>query len=183
MLNELGKECTVKSGSRRVAVCERLVCEFQAAESREQTLPTGDARDRPWRAQCSVEVFEAKGGRNARALLGATFEPQPRAELKAVIEHIRDAQPGEGRWVQSPFGRALRCGLPSEYVSGILEGLRKQEAVLRGGVLRVCAGGWDEVDSSHAAFRNASGILAWALLGGEGLTADAVKGWIKAVWS
>jgi hypothetical protein len=115
-------------------------------------------------AEITVEVLRSGSGVVPRALVGGTFQPHG-SGLVIEVGSTGDLTEGAPRACESSFDHPLAVGLPEEFAQAALDGLARvvDALTLPPGVLRICAGGYDEVDSSPLAFERAAGALGWVL--------------------
>jgi hypothetical protein len=111
-----------------------------------------------------VEVVRSAGGLVPRALIGGSFHPQGSA-LVIEVGSTGDMTDGAPRGCQSSFNHPLVTGLPEEFAQAALDGFVRlvDSLVLPPGILRIHAGGYDEVESSQVAFERAAGALGWVI--------------------
>ncbi|MGB3442606.1 MAG: hypothetical protein WBA97_28010 [Actinophytocola sp.] len=151
----------VRDGARRVAVRwdePSAVVTIRRWTHRELAGVAGPARE----ARAVVEVLRALGGMRMRALLGATFVPDP-ASTVTVIE-VPEGEPlgrDSPATCVSELGTPLMPGLPSDFAGAVADGLAAaaRATPLPPGTLRVDRAGHDEVDSAEMAFTLAAGLL------------------------
>lgn len=115
-------------------------------------------------ASVTVEVLRSGSGVAPRALVGGTFQPQG-SGLVIEVGSTGGLTEGAPRACESSFDRPLVVGLPEEFAQAALDGLARvvDALTLPPGVLTICAGGYDEVDSSPLAFERAAGAVGWVL--------------------
>ena len=151
----------VRDGARRVAVRDdepSAVVTTRHWTRRELAGVAGPARE----TRAVVEVLRALGGMRMRALLGATFVPDP-ASTVTVVE-VPEGEPlgwGSPTTCVSELGTPLVPGLPSDFTGAVADGLVTAAGAtpLPPGTLRVDRAAHDEVDSSEMAFTLAAGLL------------------------
>lgn len=120
-----------------------------------------------------VDLRKTGSGLSPRALLGAEFVPGGH-QVRAAVPSDGPIQ-RDGLRYPALQARGLIPGLPDEFVSAVLAGLRRGAGGLPPGVVRVRQSGYDPVDSSEFAFRNAANLLAKlvsARIRGRALSAD-----------
>lgn len=114
----------------------------------------------------SVEMLCRHGGKSSRGLVGGCFEAGEvgQASLRVFYEEAPLDTGWEAR-CPSELGPPLSAGLPRDFLSSVLEGLRAgvERVHLPPGRLTVDRAAYDGVDSSSRAFSRVSTLLIVAI--------------------
>jgi hypothetical protein len=135
----------------------------------------------------SVETLHRFGGISPRAFLGGEFIASDAPNISLEVEFSDDdiytgVFSTEATCPSRLMAESFRVGLPQEFATAVIDGFRAYDDALPAGVLRIDRAGFDEMNSSGAAFQHAMQVLCAvtraAATGGE-MRAAAEAGLLK----
>lgn len=104
-----------------------------------------------------VEVMRRLGGLSPRALLGGVFVPQDDSMFTVEVAYT-GPETAPVRWPSHLSRRAFIAGLPDEFARAVVDELVVARQI-PAGRLRIEHAGYDEMDSSTVAFRQAARLF------------------------